>query len=540
MSVDTSASYAMKLATTCGTIEIELDAGKAPHTVNSFDFLAGKGYFDHTKCHRLVDQGIYVLQCGDPKGTGSGSPGYTIPDENLKDPRLKGGVYPAGTVAMANRYDGQSEKTRDSGGSQFFLVYQDSQLPPELHTVRHDHRRAWTSWRRSPRPVDARPADRQHRAQRHRRDRQGDRHEVLTCRRPGGGAPAPPRANRGISVVLDADSRTAGRLCWRCVGCLLRRLPPSPARQPVGPARARLCRTETVDDARGPHALVGIMWRRRCEQRPVGPRRRDGDRVRAYGRRRAGRRIVAGGLPRGGPRLLRAQVRGPGRRDRPPRAPGQDHRPVGEGRHDRDRPSARSRSTSTTRWAIWTRCAKRLDKLVETVEARREERKAQKAKQSDEARQAKEKLVAEAEELAASEQWRAAGERLRALVDTWKGLPRLDRKADDELWHRFSHARSAFSKRRKAHFASLDAQREEARKAKEKLVAEAESLSNSTDWGADRGPLPRADGGLEGRRPRPARARGRPVEPLPRRAGRLLRRRAARSSRSATPSSRRT
>ncbi|MBT2391533.1 MULTISPECIES: DUF349 domain-containing protein [Streptomyces] len=126
---------------------------------------------------------------------------------------------------------------------------------------------------------------------------------------------------------------------------------------------------------------------------------------------------------------------------------------------------------------------KRLDALVATVEKRREERKVQKAKQSDEARHAKEALVTEAEELAQSEQWRAAGERLRALVDTWKGLPRLDRKSDDELWHRFSHARSAFSKRRKAHFASLDAQREEARKAKEKLVAEAESLSGSTEWG---------------------------------------------------------
>ncbi|MDX3639043.1 DUF349 domain-containing protein [Streptomyces sp. MB09-02B] len=125
----------------------------------------------------------------------------------------------------------------------------------------------------------------------------------------------------------------------------------------------------------------------------------------------------------------------------------------------------------------------RLDKLVETVEARREERKQQRAKQSDEARHAKEALVTEAEELAQSDQWRAAGERLRALVDTWKGLPRLDRKSDDELWHRFSHARSAFSKRRKAHFAQLDAQREDARKAKEKLVAEAEALSNSTDWG---------------------------------------------------------
>ncbi|MER7788688.1 DUF349 domain-containing protein [Streptomyces sp. NPDC097640] len=126
---------------------------------------------------------------------------------------------------------------------------------------------------------------------------------------------------------------------------------------------------------------------------------------------------------------------------------------------------------------------KRLDKLTSDVEARREERRAAKAVQADEARQAKEALVTEAEELAASEQWRAAGERLRALVDTWKGLPRLDRRADDELWHRFSHARSAFSKRRKAHFASLDAQRETARQAKEKLVAEAESLSDSTDWG---------------------------------------------------------
>ncbi|NJP44081.1 DUF349 domain-containing protein [Actinacidiphila epipremni] len=126
----------------------------------------------------------------------------------------------------------------------------------------------------------------------------------------------------------------------------------------------------------------------------------------------------------------------------------------------------------------------RLDALVALVDSRREERRAAKAKQSEEARTAKEQLVAEAEQLAESEQWRTAGERLRALVDTWKGLPRLDRKSDDELWHRFSHARSVFSKRRKAHFASLDAQREQARRTKEKLVAEAQSLSDSTDWGA--------------------------------------------------------
>ncbi|MCX2969970.1 DUF349 domain-containing protein [Streptomyces sp. TRM70308] len=126
----------------------------------------------------------------------------------------------------------------------------------------------------------------------------------------------------------------------------------------------------------------------------------------------------------------------------------------------------------------------RLDALTERVEARKEERKARKARQAEEARRAKEELVAEAEELARSDQWRVAGERLRALVDTWKGLPRLDRTSDDELWHRFSHARSAFSKRRKAHFAALDAQREQARQRKEKLVTEAQALSGSTDWGA--------------------------------------------------------
>ncbi|GAB2747990.1 peptidylprolyl isomerase [Streptomyces bullii] len=124
MTIDKSATYTMKLATTCGEIDIAMKASAAPHTVNSFAFLAGKGYFDHSKCHRLTTNGIYVLQCGDPTGTGTGGPGYTIPDENLKDKSLKDNIYPAGTVAMANT--GQ----KNSGGSQFFLVYQDSQLPP--------------------------------------------------------------------------------------------------------------------------------------------------------------------------------------------------------------------------------------------------------------------------------------------------------------------------------------------------------------------------------------------------------------------------
>jgi peptidyl-prolyl cis-trans isomerase B (cyclophilin B) len=124
MTIDTSAKYTMKLATTCGDIDVALKTAAAPHTVNSFNFLAGKGYLDHTKCHRLTTTGIYVLQCGDPQGTGMGGPGYTLPDENLKDKSLKGNKYPAGTVAMANT--GQ----KHTGGSQFFLVYKDSPLPP--------------------------------------------------------------------------------------------------------------------------------------------------------------------------------------------------------------------------------------------------------------------------------------------------------------------------------------------------------------------------------------------------------------------------
>ncbi|WP_035840863.1 DUF349 domain-containing protein [Kitasatospora azatica] len=127
--------------------------------------------------------------------------------------------------------------------------------------------------------------------------------------------------------------------------------------------------------------------------------------------------------------------------------------------------------------------AKRLDTLAGEIESRQVERKAARAKAADETRAAKEALVAEAEQLAESTQWREAGDRLRALVDTWKGLPRLDRKSDDELWHRFSHARSVFSKHRKAHFAQLDAEREQARAVKERLVTEAEALSSSTEWG---------------------------------------------------------
>jgi peptidyl-prolyl cis-trans isomerase B (cyclophilin B) len=114
-------TYTAKLSTNCGDIELLLDGDKAPRAVNSFRFLAEKGYFDSTPCHRLTTEGIYVLQCGDPTGSGSGSPGYKFADENLPADGAKN--YPAGTVAMANSGPG-------TNGSQFFLVYQDTKLPP--------------------------------------------------------------------------------------------------------------------------------------------------------------------------------------------------------------------------------------------------------------------------------------------------------------------------------------------------------------------------------------------------------------------------
>lgn len=128
MAIDAKAKYTFDLKTSAGDVKFEMDAAKTPQTVNSFKSLADKKFFDNTKCHRLTTSGIFVLQCGDPQGTGSGGPGYTIADENLdalgKANEQGQVVYPAGTVAMANT--GQP----GSGGSQFFLVYKDSPLAP--------------------------------------------------------------------------------------------------------------------------------------------------------------------------------------------------------------------------------------------------------------------------------------------------------------------------------------------------------------------------------------------------------------------------
>ena len=116
--IETEQVFEVTIATDRGDIVFDMDSAKAPCTANSLRSLAHFAYFDDTPCHRLTTEGISVLQCGDPSGTGSGGPGYTFADENLE-----GATYPRGTVAMANGGP-------DTNGSQFFLVYGDSSLPP--------------------------------------------------------------------------------------------------------------------------------------------------------------------------------------------------------------------------------------------------------------------------------------------------------------------------------------------------------------------------------------------------------------------------
>ena len=114
---------AVTIATSVGDIEATLDADTTPCTVNSFVSLAKQGFFDDTTCHRLTTQGIFVLQCGDPTGSGAGGPGYAFPDE------LSGKeTYGAGTLAMANAGP-------DTNGSQFFIVYGDSSVLQPDYTV---------------------------------------------------------------------------------------------------------------------------------------------------------------------------------------------------------------------------------------------------------------------------------------------------------------------------------------------------------------------------------------------------------------------
>jgi peptidyl-prolyl cis-trans isomerase B (cyclophilin B) len=111
-------TFVATVTTTCGTITMELDGTKAPQTVASFLGLARSGYWNDSPCHRLVTSGIFVLQCGDPTGTGSGGPGYGFGVENAP----KDYQFPAGTLAMARTSD------PNSNGGQFFIVYKQTEL----------------------------------------------------------------------------------------------------------------------------------------------------------------------------------------------------------------------------------------------------------------------------------------------------------------------------------------------------------------------------------------------------------------------------
>ncbi|MGN9776688.1 DUF349 domain-containing protein [Micromonospora sp. H33] len=134
--------------------------------------------------------------------------------------------------------------------------------------------------------------------------------------------------------------------------------------------------------------------------------------------------------------------------------------------------------------------AARLDRLATVAEEKAGEARAARDAARTEALARKTALVEEAEKLAAeSTGWKTAGDRLKEILDEWKTIRGVDKKTDGELWKRFAAARDGFTRRRGAHFASLDAQRKQAQTVKEELVAEAEKLQDSTDWAATAGQL---------------------------------------------------
>ncbi len=129
----------------------------------------------------------------------------------------------------------------------------------------------------------------------------------------------------------------------------------------------------------------------------------------------------------------------------------------------------------------------KLDSLLPVISQQRQARRAERAEKSAAAKAEKERLVSEAEKLAESSDWRNGANRLRQLLDEWKALPRIDRSADDQLWRRFSTARTSYTRRRKSHFAEQNEKREGARVVKQSLVKEAESLAGSREWGPTAG-----------------------------------------------------
>ncbi len=125
----------------------------------------------------------------------------------------------------------------------------------------------------------------------------------------------------------------------------------------------------------------------------------------------------------------------------------------------------------------------RLDALGPVISQQRQARRAERAEKTAAAKVEKERLVGEAEKLGEGNDWRNGANKLRQLLDEWKALPRIDRASDDALWKRFSSARTAYTRRRKAHFAEQSEKRESAKVVKQRLVKEAESLARSREWG---------------------------------------------------------
>jgi hypothetical protein len=151
--------------------------------------------------------------------------------------------------------------------------------------------------------------------------------------------------------------------------------------------------------------------------------------------------------------------------------------------------ASRLKTTIPTAAAVGDLAAleRRVDALLEKTADAVEAGKAAKAEARARAAEAKTALAEEAERLAGSSEWKASGERLRTIGDDWKRLPHLERKAEDELWQRVAAARKRFTERRTTHFAALEQQRTVSQERKEKLIAEAESLSSSTEWGPTAG-----------------------------------------------------
>lgn len=129
----------------------------------------------------------------------------------------------------------------------------------------------------------------------------------------------------------------------------------------------------------------------------------------------------------------------------------------------------------------------RLDAMAPKLAEASEARKAERAKQHEATRAAKEAMVAEAETLAGGNDWRGGVNRFRQLLEEWKALPRIDRATDDALWHRFSSARTTYTRRRKAQFAQQSVKWNEAKSLKEQIIKEARELAGSTEWGPTSG-----------------------------------------------------